>query len=72
MTQVVAEGRDLPAELRERLEDALAEAGRRIGVNLGVGNARVVIALQDGRVRWVEPTLEKVPPSRFAAEPDDV
>jgi hypothetical protein len=65
--EAVAEGENLPAELRERLEAALVEAGQRIGVNIGKGsgNARVVIALENGSVRWVEPTLIRVPASRL-------
>lgn len=58
-------------EPRALLEAALTETCRRIGVDITQGNARVEIALENGRVRWVEPCLVRVAASRFesAAEP---
>lgn len=50
---------------RTLLEAALIEACRRVGVDITVGNARVEIAVENGRVRWVEPALVRVPVSRF-------
>ena len=63
--EAVAEGQHLPAELRDRLEQCLVEAGQRIAVDVTRGNVRVTIALENGRVRWVEPTLVRVPASRL-------
>lgn len=58
----------LPPELRERLEAVLVEAGLRVGFDLSTGNAKVEIGLENGRVRWVQPTLLRVPVSRLEGE----
>lgn len=72
MASPVAEGLTLPADLRDRLEQALVEAGHRIGVDVTSGNARVVVAMEHGKVRWVEPTLIRVPVSRLAEAREEV
>lgn len=59
------EGQNLPDGLRVRLEQLLAEMGERIGFDMAQGNVRVTFALENGHYRWMEPTILRVPASRF-------